>query len=587
MPQLTNGLQRIGLLRGVLIGLFALAALSQARVQLFSRGAILDRARETQRFTQSRVETAKRGAIFTNDGKPLAVDDDRYVLGVTFSRVPQSDGFFVDLATASGMPATEFSQIAYREPRKTKFWREHLTSIEALAVRDVKAKWRADGISLEPTGERAYPLGEAASGLVGRVREGQPEGGMESGFNGQLRGKDGKTIGLRDRTGAFLPMRIDPESVARRDGEPIVTTLDSVLQQEAAAAIKTAVEVNKADQGVALAMDPNTGDILAMANWPTFDPNDTSGATLQAEASDFNPNIMGGFEPGSTFKILTLAKAMDLGKVRDGDTVYCRGEKVVWADRSVHCDLHGGTRAHGAVTPALGISKSCNVAAATWAGEIGRDTFIEYLEELGLLGKQGLGLPGERAGSIFRDEYATGLQLANFGFGQSISATPVGLIGAFGMLANDGVRMIPRLVKKIGGREQEPQSAGAIVRPETAQQLMRYMEAVIESDAGTGRSLRIPGYRLGGKTGTAQRKNRGNGYISSFVGFVPVEAPRAVILVMIDYPKAGKYYGASVAGPVFHDLARAVIRRYGIPPSSARKEQEGAPALPQRVPPGR
>lgn len=578
-------LPRFGLVKGVLVGMFVLTALSQARVQLFSRTSILETAKDTHRFTQTRLETAKRGSIFSSDGKPLAIDDDRYILNVTFSDVPQSDAFFVDLAAASGLSATDFSQGAVRQPGRTKVWREHLTSVQAAAVRSVKSRWRAGGISLNPTGERAYPLGEAASGMVGRVREGTPEGGMESGFNAMLRGKDGKTVGLRDRTGAFLPMRIDAASVARQDGFPVVTTIDSVLQQEAAAALKSAVVANKATQGVAIVGDPATGDILAMANWPTFDPSGASGATLGTKSADFNPNYMGVLEPGSMFKPLTLALAMDLGLVHDGDPYYCKGEKLVWADRSIRCDLHGGTRSHGSITPQLAIAKSCNCAAATWAQSVGRDRFIEYLESLGLLEKQGLNLPGERAGEFYRDEYAKGLQLALLGFGQSISATPVGLLSAFGMLANDGVRMVPRLVKKIGGSEQESRSAGAMIRPETARQMMRYMETVVQTDAGTGKSLRIPGYRLAGKTGTAERRGKGTGYVASFIGFVPAEAPRAVILVMVDNPKAGNYYGGVVAGPVFRELASAVIRRYGIPPSVNATNQEGPAALPQRVPP--
>ena len=189
-----------------------------------------------------------------------------------------------------------------------------------------------------------------------------------------------------------------------------------------------------------------------------------------------------------------------------------------------------------------------------------------------LLEKPGLGLPGEIAGSINRNDYATGLQLANFGFGQSMALTPVALIGAFGMLGNDGVLVRPRLVTKVGDVVVVPPAGERIVRSETAHEILKYMEAVIDSDSGTGKSMRIPGYRLGGKTGTAQRKNSGNGYVASFVGFVPADKPQAVILVMVDNPKAGKIYGSLVAGPVFKELAGAVIRRYGLPPSTSRPE---------------
>lgn len=569
--------KRIQWVRVAIGGLFVLTAVSQARVQLFERRAILERAAQTKRFVLERPEPARRGAVLSTDGKPLAVDDDRYELSLSFASIPQSDGFFVDLAAASGIPASEFSQVAASGLRR-RAWRQRMSSVQAKAVQAVKTRWRADGVSLDYTGERAYPLSEAASGVVGRTRGRTAEGGLELGFNDVLSGKDGRTIGMVDRTGAFLPMRIDPRSVSKEDGEAVVTTLDSVLQQEAAASIKRAVEANNADQGVAIIYDPRNGDLLAMANWPTFNPDEPAGATRPPEGTDYNPNYMGRLEPGSTFKVLTLAKALDIGVVTPNSVINCTGEKVVWGKMSVHCDLHGGSRAHGSLRPVDAIAKSCNVCAATWAQAIGRDTFIEYLGDCGLLDKPKLGLPGEVPGHFVRDEYATGLQLAHFGFGQSLTVTPVALASAFGALANDGMRMKPRVVRKIGKDDVAPIEAERIVKPETAQLMLEYMESVIQSDRGTGKNLRIPGYRLGGKTGTAERQGRG-GYVSNFVGFVPAPAPRAVILVMVDHPQAGSYYGATVAGPVFDELARAVIRRYGIPPSKAKPtlSSEGLP----------
>lgn len=562
-------------LKWVLGGLFLLTALSQARVQLFERGEILDRAAASKRFVLERPEPARRGAVLTADGKPLAVDDDRYELSLSFAAVPHSDAFFVDLAAASGIPASEFSQVA-ASGLKRRAWKQRMSGAQAKAVQAVKTRWRADGVSLDYTGERAYPLSEAASGVVGRTRGRTAEGGLELGFDEVLRGKDGRTIGMVDRTGAFLPMRIDPRSVAKEDGQPVVTTIDSVLQQEAAASIKRAVETNHADQGVAIVYDPRNGDLLAMANWPTFDPDEPAGATQVPEGTDYNPNYMGRLEPGSTFKVLTLAKAFDLGVVTPNSVIDCKGEKVVWGKMTVHCDLHHGSRAHGPLRPVDAIAKSCNVCAATWAQAIGRDRFIEFMGECGLLDKPGLGLPGEVPGHFVRDEYATGLQLAHFGFGQSVTVTPVTLASAFGALANNGVRMKPRIVKRVGKDEVAPEEAGRLFKRETAERMLEYMESVIQSDRGTGKSLRIPGYTLGGKTGTAERQGRG-GYVSNFVGFVPSPSPRAVILVMVDHPQGGSYYGATVAGPVFDDLARAVIRRYEIPPTPG-PAQEGPPA---------
>lgn len=179
-----------------------------------------------------------------------------------------------------------------------------------------------------------------------------------------------------------------------------------------------------------------------------------------------------------------------------------------------------------------------------------------------------MGLPLETKGLFNYKEYAKPLQLATMGFGQSVSCTPVGLASAFAMLGNDGKRPAPRLIKRIGDKEQPIGQQRQIVTKQTAATVLQFMESAFSSERGTAKSLRISGYRLAGKTGTAQRVRKvgGGGYVASFVGFVPAEKPRAMILVMIDNPK-GEYYGGLVAGPVFKEIAEAVIRRFSIPPS--------------------
>jgi cell division protein FtsI/penicillin-binding protein 2 len=217
------------------------------------------------------------------------------------------------------------------------------------------------------------------------------------------------------------------------------------------------------------------------------------------------------------------------------------------------------------------IARSCNVAAATWAAKVGYESFVDYMRSLGLFRKTELGLPYERTGNFNFEEYNKTLQLANVGFGQSVTCTPVALAGAFAMLANGGVRMEPRLIDEIGTEKQPIRDGVPIVSPETAQRMLDYMEAVIESDSGTGKTLRIPGYRLGGKTGTAQKIGKGqDGYVSNFIGFVPSQSPKAVVLVMVNRPQAGNIYGALVAGPAFHAIAESVIRRYSLPATEPR-----------------
>ncbi|MBX3118726.1 MAG: penicillin-binding protein 2 [Fimbriimonadaceae bacterium] len=578
-----------GWVTGMAVLAFGAAAVSQAKVQVFGKEKIIDQGMKSGRYLIETKVSAKRGSIMSSDGKALAEDDLASEFGINFDKVPNSAAFFMDLAEATGIPASEFQQLASAKDVRSRYWREPMTADQTRAISKVQSRWKADGISIRRVGERSYPLGEAAAGFVGYLNDGKPMAGLEMGWNDTLQGKDGKIVGLGDRFGMPLPLRIDGRSQEKVDGKDIVLTIDSQLQIAATNAIRHAVEANRAESGSAVVIDPRTGDILAMANWPTYNPKSVGQLPAKGETfSDFNPCYMAGWEPGSTFKILTLAEGLQKGVVQPHEVINCPGSIQVWSNKSVRCDAHGGHRAHGATDPEKAIAVSCNVSAATWAMRIGHPDFTEYLDKLGLMESTHLGLPLERAGSYHRDEYAKKLQLATFGFGQSMTVTPVGLASAFSMLGNDGMRMQPRLIKSVKGVEIPTEEAGQVVSPEVTQTVLEFMESVVESDRGTGKTLRIPGYRLGGKTGTAQKINKqtgtveGGGYVANFVGMVPAYAPRAVILVMVDNPQGGKYYGAQVAGPAFVDIARAVIRRLNLPPdadTAPKKSKTVAAAL--------
>jgi len=546
--------------------LFGVTALSQIKLQTWEQARTIQLARDSKRYVLTAKDKARRGGIFSSDGKPLAQDDESYALTIDFVKVPHSDAFFMELAEATGLPASDFADLSV-VTKDSKTWLDPIPGSRYAEVMSLKKRWRADGLSLKLTGQRSYPLGASASSLIGVIRdykEGTVYTGVERSMNNQLSGTDGKKVGLTDRTGSFLPMRMESASIPRVDGKDVFLTLDSDLQLLATDSLKRAVEVNQADNGVALVMDPKTGDILAMANWPSFDP---SGNSKQGQFG-YNPAYMAQLEPGSTFKILTLAKGLDSGKVTMNDVINCSGEWHPTAKTRVRCDSHHGNRAHGPVNPEAAIERSCNVSAAIWASKVGRDDFLQYVRDLGLTRRSHLHVPGEAHGGLDYDDPAQLLQLANIGFGQALTCTPVGLIGAFGMLGNNGVRVEPRLISKVGSDVKKPDVGKQVVRPETAAKVIDCMTAVIENDHGTGAKLRIPGYKLAGKTGTAQKVGKGEeGYVSNFVGFVPAQNPKAVILVMVNHPKKGAYYGAEVAGPVFQQIAKAVIRHYNIPPT--------------------
>ncbi len=553
------------------MGLVVLAAYSQASVQVFRRGSVLAQATKSKKFVQTVVDIARRGRILCADGRALAQDDDSYVLQIDFAKVPHSEGFFADLAAATGTPASEFRELAL-QGKGNVVWHTPLSQDQSNKVREAKTKWRANGLDIHHSGNRVYVLAESAAGLVGQVKEDKPLSGMELSQNAALSGKDGKTVGLVDRTGAFLPMRLDKaDSLPKTDGVDVTTTIDFDLQEAASQALRKSVDAHHAEQGVAIVMDPKTGDILAMANWPSFDPSSEDGKGVKmSRTSDKNPATQAILEPGSTFKLLTLAKALDKGVVKTTDHFRCNGSETV-GKKTFKCDKG---EHHGDMLMADAIAKSCNVTASKWSRMIGRTDFIQYIENLGLLEKPGLGLPYENHGRFNFNDPAQELQLALAGFGQAINVTPASVASAFCMLGNDGKLMFPRLIAKMGTREFPPEMAMQVVKPQSADTVLKCMEAVMDSPEGTGHNLRIPGYRIAGKTGTAQviRAGESGGHVSNFVGFLPAQNPRALILVMVDHPTVGGYYGADVAGPVFKDIAKAVIRRYGIAPTEPLNE---------------
>ncbi len=566
---------------GAMALLFGGAAFSQIKLQTWDKASTLKLRDSSGRFSRKLPIYARRGSILARDGAPLARDVETYEIRLDFRTVPKSEAFFVELSSIIGVPATELRSLALLASKTPSSWSKNLTPTQTKEFGELKGSWRVDGMSLVRSQKRSYPLGADASCLVGWIRDLKPELGIEKAFAKDLTGVAGEIDGPVDRRGEFLASRPTIET-PKKDGQDVTLTIDRDLQTIAASAVRSAVQKNRAEYGVALVYDPKSGDILAMANWPSFTPatQDSSAADMTLN-SGFNPNIMAGLEPGSIFKVLTVAKSLDLGRITMRSSINCTGEMHPSGNTLVHCDSHHGNRAHGIVDPESAIARSCNVSAATWALGIEREPMFEYIKALGLRDKPSLGLLGETSGYLREDEPAKRLQLAHLGFGQSINCTPMALVSAIGMIANGGVRVKPRLVKRVGFRETAVDPGTRIIKKSTAEDVLRCMEAVVESERGSGKTLKIPGYRLAGKTGTAEIVGRGaKGYCSNFVGFVPAKDPQAVVLVMVNRPQ-GNYYGADVAGPAFKEIARGVIHKLNIQPTI--QAQTVAPVLSQAI----
>ena len=576
---------------GFLVVGFGGAAFSQAKLQTVERDRTLRLARAAHRYVQTITAGARRGSILAADGRPLAADQDAYDLTVDFENCPHSPAFWLDVSDATGISASELGDAA-ASGAKTRSWSGAIAASERGRLAAVCRDWRADGVSASWSGRREYPLGAAASSLVGVTRpkglaigpddrryarlvarEGPPKGGvfvrdletgMEAAQDASLTGTDGKVEGLTDRHGQFMASRGSHVVQDRVDGKDVRLTLVPELQVAATAAVRRQVERTHAQSGVALVMDPKTGDLLAMANWPQPTPYRADGTENDLGPSGgSNPCYMSDLEPGSMFKILTLAKCLDVAPAVAKGTQLCTGAWRVTPRVTVHCDK--GER-HGLEDDREAIAGSCNIAAGHWALAIGHDRFLGFLADAGLKDRSHLGLPGEAAALFPKDDGAPYLQTAIVGFGQSINCTPVQLVGAFNAIANGGVRVEPRVVAQIGGIEQSRLPERRLFSEGAAKETTAAMEDVF-GPKGTGKGLAIPGYRLAGKTGTAQKKGKNqHGHVSNFIGFLPAQDPKVTILVMVNEP-VGLIYGAEVAGKAWREIALETIRHFGIAPT--------------------
>jgi cell division protein FtsI (penicillin-binding protein 3) len=381
---------------------------------------------------------------------------------------------------------------------------------------------------------------------------------------------------LRDARGRKL-LTNGVEDPQARQGASLTLTIDRQLQYVTEKALEKAVVESRAAAGMAVVLDPRTGELLALANAPRFNPNSPKDARPEAIR---NRAVTDAFEPGSTLKAFVVATALDEKVINEDSEFDC--EKGRWAvGRHVVHDTHP----HGLLKPRDILQVSSNIGAAKVAQKLGRERLFAAFQRFGFGEKVGLGLPGEGKGSVPFPR--ADISLATQAFGQGLTVTAVQLAAAYGALANGGVLMKPYLVSKVVDPdgvvllENGPTAVRRVVSEKAARQVVAMLESVVEP-GGTAPKARLDEYRVAGKTGTAQKVDPlAGGYsdkrIASFVGLVPAEAPRAVILVVIDEPKTD-VYGGLVAAPVFKEIAQQAMPLLGVPPSRPAAVALPAPA---------
>jgi stage V sporulation protein D (sporulation-specific penicillin-binding protein) len=429
------------------------------------------------------------------------------------------------------------------------------------------------GTNDEPTGLRVDPQGRIGSTVVGFTGvDNQGLAGIEVSFNDELAGKSGEVVEETDSQLRPLPFgrRMVREPVT---GDTVVLTIDRSLQLAAEDVLAKTAQLYHARSASAIAMRASTGEILALANWPNFDPNHYSASPQDAYK---DRAIADPYEPGSTFKVVTATAAIDSGKVSLDDTF--PAENAIDIGGYVIHNADDGLMPSGHARETLSeiVTYSHNVGAAEVALRLGKKTMGEYIQRFGLDDTSGVDLPGESRGIIDPPDQWFGSREATIAFGQGVSVTALSLARAYAAIANGGMLMRPLIVREVLDsdgrvvRRYLPEPVRRVMRPQTAATLLAMLRNVVRR--GTGTNAAIAGYAVAGKTGTAQIVEHGQyepgEYIASFIGIVPADRPQYVILVNVERPR-GAYYGGTVAAPAFRELARRVLWREGVLPSRA------------------
>ncbi|AWW40029.1 penicillin-binding protein 2 [Streptomyces cadmiisoli] len=456
-------------------------------------------------------------------------------------------------------------------------WKQIKDLRSALAGRAQTDKGTANvlaGVLAEPSSKRVYPNGDLAAGLLGFVNaEGKGGGGIEQQLDEQLAGEDGK-IRYAQSGGHQVPTVGSTETPAV-PGVDVELTIDRDIQWAAQNAITEQVEESRADRGYVIVQDTRTGEILAMANSPGFDPNDLSTADATAMG---NAALQDAFEPGSTAKVMSMAAVLE-------ENVATPGTHVVVPNR-----LHRGDRLfrddidHATWYLTLNgvLAKSSNIGTILATGQLGKDqaranrVLHEYLRKFGIGSYTGLGFPGETKGILAAPNTWSTSQQYTIPFGQGVSINAMQAASVYSTIANGGVRVEPSLVRGRQGPDgqftpaPEPEKT-RVVSEKTAKTLARMLESVVDDEEGTGTKARIPGYRVAGKTGTANRVDpatgKYRGYTSSFAGFAPADKPRVTVYCAIQNATEGSYFGGQICGPVYKKVMEFALKTLQVPPT--------------------
>ncbi|MBA2439999.1 MAG: penicillin-binding protein 2 [Thermoleophilaceae bacterium] len=542
--------RRIGLLFAVFLLLLGAASMRAAWLGTVKAGSLKARA-VTQQVEDLEVP-ARRGTITDRNGVELAVSEDAMTVFANPFLVKRPAAVAAKLAPLVGRPQEELLKALADRDKGFVYLRRKMDSsaakrIERLALAGV-------GTVGEP--RRTYPQGALAGQLLGAVgTDNLGLSGIEQQYEKGLHGSDGRRRLVKDATG-------EPVSIVEPDraeaGKDIRLTIDVALQERVEAVLEGVGRNHSPRGATAVVMDPRNGEVLALSNWPRVDPNDIGGdASAYART---NRAVAASYEPGSTFKAFTVAGALEDRVVRPGTRFQLQPTLQV-ADREI-----GESHERGTVDLSVAdiLAQSSNVGAATIGLKLGKRRFARWVRRFGFGSPTGIGLPAEAPGIVLSPDRYSGSTLGNMAIGQGLAVTPLQMATGFSAIGNGGVLHPPHVIAGERGRGRR------VISQRTSAQVAKMLEGVF-GPGGTAEEAEVPGYRLAGKTGTAEKPDPKTGgyskfkFFSSFIGFAPAKSPRLMVAVMVDEPK-GEYYGGAVAAPAFERIVEFALPYLRIPP---------------------
>lgn len=568
--------RRIALLMAIFFVLFLLLCVRLFALQIVQAQALQLRAQS--QWTSESVIEPTRGKIYDRNGNILAQSATAYTLSASPRQIENPQAVAQLLSPILDMEESEiFRRISDTSKGgvniRRQLDRDIAQQMKTLMARDAQnPSPLLKGLYLEEESKRYYPMGAFACQLIGLTTiDGVGQAGLEQALDSYLSGKKGRILEEIDGKGRELDYSAS-EYIAAVAGGNVTLTIDASIQSFAEKAAREALSVNHAKAVRIICMDPMTGEILAMVNKPDYDLNDPPRSDVKTLTSLMrNRCITDAYEPGSTFKILTASAALDLGLVTPNEGFYCAGSVTVEGGK-IRC----WGKPHGAQTFSQALENSCNPVFVEMGLRLGTEKLYDYLERFGIGAKTGVDIPGESSGIVISESVVKKVDVVRIAFGQSVALTPMQLITAVSSVINGGELLQPYVVQSITDANGETVLQGARrvrsnpISKQTSDIMRALLEGVVEN--GGGKNAQVPGYRVGGKTGTAQVYVDGvvstDTHIGSFIGFAPVDDPKIAVLVIVEEADVAVDYGSVTAAPYAQDILEQALIYMGVAPET-------------------